>query len=151
MTRPRVGGAWAGILDAVELVEDELTDALADIIAALFTPDVAVRSKALDDQPDYGVAISLSLYTDNAATGLRRYGVQFRTRGGQDARDVDDMAEAIHQALHGSSRIPAGNSVIAHCWRVSTVSLGRDDSRRWQRSDNYLIDVSTNGSEWIET
>lgn len=139
------------LLSAVELVEDALTDALADIVAALFAPEVAVKSKALDDSPDYGVAISLSLYTDNAATGLRRYGVQFRTRGGQDARECDDMAEAIHQALHGRSRIPAGGSMIAHCWRVSSVSLGRDDSRRWQRSDNYLADVSTDGTQWIDT
>lgn len=139
------------LLDAVERVEVELTDALADIVAALFTPDVAVQAKALDAGSDYGVAISLSLYSDNARQGQRQYGVQFRTRGGTDAREVDDMAEAVHQALHGRSRIAAGTSVIAHCWRISSVSLGRDDSRRWQRSDNYLMDVSTLGTEWIET
>jgi hypothetical protein len=136
----------------VEDVEAEIVEALADLIEALFDPAVfAVVGGALNPSPDLGAALNLSLSGDDARQSLRRYTLQVRTRAGADQREVGQIAERIAVELHGRRAIPAGASVIAHIWRISSVSLGRDDSRRWQRSDNYLIDVSTPGTEWIET
>lgn len=132
-------------------VETGIVDALADIVEALFDPDsFSVAAGALNPAPDLGAALTLSLVGDDARQALRRYTLQVRTRAGIDQREVSSIAEQIATALHGARAVPAGAALIAHIWRISSVTLGRDTERRWQRSDNYLLDVSTPSTEWIE-
>lgn len=136
----------------VEAVEVQVLDALADLIETLY-PDrliFAVAAGGLDPTPDAGAALNLTLVGDDARQSLRRYALQVRTRGGADQRDVTRYAEAIADLLHGRRDTPAGQSVIAHIWRISSVGLGRDTSRRWERSDNYVLDVSTVATQWID-
>lgn len=131
-------------------VETDLIDTLADRIEARFDPATfSVAAGALNPAPDLGAALSLSIVSDDQRQPLRAYMLQVRTRGSIDARSVNDVAETIADTLHGMRAVPAGQSIIAMVHRTSSVGLGRDDQRRWQRSDNFLIEVSILATQWI--
>lgn len=137
---------------AAPVVEVEIMDAIADLVETIY-PDpatFAVIAGGLKPTPDAGAALNLTLVGDDARQSLRRYALQVRTRGGADQRDVTGYGEAIADLLHGRRDTPAGDAVIAHIWRISSIGLGQDTSKRWERSDNYVLDVSTVATQWID-
>ena len=140
----RIGGG-------VYSVETDVADALADVVQAATGATVAVGAVA--PAADGGIALTLSGVGDDARQSMRRLMCQIRTRGAtQDQREPVALADAVFDVLHGARELPtAGESVIAHIYRVSWVSLGRDENRRWERSDNYYLDLTAPGSALLET
>lgn len=102
----------------------------------------AVVAKALNPSPDRGIAIVIGGVGDNARLPVGVRTVQFRTRGTADTRDVDALAQQVFDLLHGIHGRVMGSTVLAHMYRTSFTSLGRDDPGRWERSDNYLADIT---------
>lgn len=140
----RIGGG-------IYSVETDVADALADVVQAATGATVAVGAVA--PAADGGIALTLSGVGDDARQSMRRLMCQIRTRGAtQDQREPVALADAVFDVLHGARELPtAGESVIAHIYRVSWVSLGRDENRRWERSDNYYLDLTAPGSALLET
>lgn len=129
--------------------ETDLTDGVAALLqaAGIGTPGAAsgtaIAAKDLNPQPDRGVAIVVGGVSDSVILPIGRRTIQLRTRGTTDARDVDALAEAAFDVLQGIHGIQMGATVLAHLFRTSFVSLGRDSHGRWERSDNYLADITT--------
>lgn len=129
-------------------VETDLSDGIAALLQASgvgvmgASTGTAIVAKGLNPTPDRGIAIVIGGVGDNASTvnGIRT--VQLRTRGTTDTRDVDDLADAAFKVLHGLHGIPMGTTMLAHLRRTSFVSLERDSRGRWERSDNYLADIT---------
>lgn len=128
-------------------VENELTQGIADLLQAAgvgtqggSTGTVIVDGE-LNPDPDRGIAINVSVSFDDAwhATGGRR--CQLYLRGTKDPRVVRSIAQQCFDVLHGIHGVRMGAVVVAHMWRTSAVSLGRDGNDRWERSDNYFVDV----------
>jgi hypothetical protein len=74
----------------------------------------------------------------NASTTL---GVQVRLRGGRDPRDVDDLADAIFDAIDSSGPHLWHGVGVSQVYRQSYSSLGQDSNGRWERSENYYLDA----------
>lgn len=129
-------------------VEVDLVDGIAAMLqtAGIGVPGAstgtAIVSKALNPQPDRGIAIVVGGVGDNAKISNGTRTVQFRFRGSTDDRVVDELAQQVFDLLHGISAVLMGNTMVAHLYRTSFVSLGRDDNNRWERSDNYLADIA---------
>ena len=90
-------------------------------------------------------AVCLSLYGvgDEPSLSDSTIGLQVRTRwDGQDPRLVDDLAALVLDYLHGKTDWTLSTGVhVVQCLRKSWVPLGQDTNGRWERSDNYYLDV----------
>jgi hypothetical protein len=105
--------------------------------------ETAISFKDLPPDPDRVVVITPA--NTPATTPVITYGqriVQLRFRGTAVATDVDDLADAAFVVLHGAADLTFGSVHVTQILRFSSIPLGMDEQdRRWQRSDNYLLDV----------
>lgn len=110
---------------------------------ATYTADqTGITIRAIPDRPDR--LITLAAYpvgTNLPGMADHLVGVQMRLRAGPDPRDCDDLADAIHDLLDGSSGLTWGGIPVKSVERTSYTSLGQDGSRRWEASHNYLVDA----------
>jgi len=105
--------------------------------------DTAVFFKALPTTPNRCVAISVYGSSDEAKIALSRLRVQFWFRGDPDnSLDVDDLGDAVFQAMQGLEHQTFGTAHVVQALRVSSVQLGIDGSKRSERTDNYALDVN---------
>jgi len=106
------------------------------------TGDTAIVIRAIPDQPDR--LITLTAYPlDRNLPGMADHilGVQIRLRAGSDPRECDDLADGIFDLLDGASGLTWSEIPVKDVGRRSYTSLGQDGSRRWERSENYLVDA----------
>lgn len=118
---------------------------LAQAFVDLLTPiGIPIRLKDLDSESDRGFALVLGGIGDDDWIATSTYTLQIRTRGAATPfDDVDDLAEQAKDVLHGRCMVQLAGVTIGNIRRMSWVSLGRDDNRRWERSDNYLLEGVT--------
>lgn len=118
-----------------------LAQAFVDLLAPVGVP---VRDKELDPLTPRGFALALGGVGDDDWLATSTYTLQIRTRGAANpSDDVDDLAEQAKAILHGRCMVQLAGVTIGNIRRMSWVSLGRDDNRRWERSDNYLLEGVT--------
>jgi hypothetical protein len=133
---------------------NDLLDGLAQTLAAAgvatYRPDgsaylpseTAISFKNRPAAPDRAVVLSSYGATDNPNQALGTVTVQLWFRGTQDSRDVDNLADAAFVVLQGITHAQYGSCHAIQVIRKSTIPMGQDDSRRWERSDNYSVDVN---------
>lgn len=88
--------------------------------------------------------ICLSPYPVDDPPGLLdvTVAVQVRVRGTTDPRVVQDIADAVYDALHGAQPGQLGGVLVAQVFRQSASSLGVDQVGRWERSENYYVQAT---------
>jgi hypothetical protein len=102
----------------------------------------AIVIRAIPDQPDRLITLTAyPLGTNLPGMADHVTGVQIRLRAGPDPRDCDDLADAIFDLLDGASGLTWGDIPVKDINRRSYTSLGQDGSRRWERSENYIVDA----------
>lgn len=118
-----------------------LLQAFADLLAPIGVP---VRNKDLGSDPNRGFALSLGGIGDDDRIATSTYTLQIRSRGlPNPSDDVDELAEQAKAILHGRCMVQLAGVAIGNIRRMSWVSLGQDANRRWERSDNYLLEGVT--------
>lgn len=132
----------------------DLLTGLAEHLAAndvgLWQPDTpydpagtvpAIVLRSLPDAP--GRAIALSAYGDadreNAGLNDVTQAVQIRSRGTTDPSDVEQIADAVWDLLHGAEMLTLGAVRTVKIYRRSTALLGTDTAGRWERTCNYYV------------
>lgn len=110
------------------------------------TPYTATQTgvvmKSVPATPDRVVVISVIPMTDELAAPSGQVMVQIRTRGIPDnALDVDELADSIKPVLHGLKGLTWGTVQLVQMVRNNAVTLGQDQSKRWERVDDYTLDV----------
>jgi len=105
--------------------------------------ETAVTFKDLPPAPDRVVCLSpFGATADQPVITYGQQRVQLMMRGTQNPTDVDDLADAAFAALHGAANLTFGSVHVVQILRENTIPLGMDEqSRRWLRSDNYVLDV----------
>lgn len=96
---------------------------------------------AMPQTPDRAIVLSDYPVTDDPSLSDSVVGVQVRCRGGADWHDVKAIADAVFDVLHGKTAFDAGTVRVVQALRRSGAPLGRDDSNRWEHSDNYYLTV----------
>lgn len=97
---------------------------------------------AVPDAPDRVCVIDTYGGEDDPSIAHGAVYVQFRFRSRKDRpADCKGMAAAVANALHGAVDLTIGGIYCPTIFRDSHAQLGRDGSRRWERTDNYTITV----------
>ena len=97
--------------------------------------------KEMPDVPDRCIVITCYVYAVMPGMAQDQFRVQIRCRGAaEDASDVDTIADAAFTTLHGLTYAQFGGVLVNQMLQASSVPMGLDQNRRWERSDNYVID-----------
>ncbi|MFC4912590.1 minor capsid protein [Actinomadura gamaensis] len=108
----------------------------------------AITLRTLPDRPDRAIALDLFADVDADDAGLADVlaAVQIQTRGTRDPSDVDDLADAIWDRLHGAQMLTLDTGPAAvHTTlirRRSSDRLGADEHGRYLRSCNYYVNAA---------
>jgi hypothetical protein len=103
--------------------------------------DTGIFAQTTPPSPDGAVVLSAFGVSDDPTLADSVVGLQVMTRmGGDDPRPVNDVADAIFDALQSLHDVTLSTGVrVVECTRRSSLPLGQDDLRRWLRSDNYYV------------
>lgn len=100
--------------------------------------------KIMPATPDRVVTLTAVNQGDNITMPLGQVMVQVRGRGiAGNPVDVDDLLDSIFNILHGTTNLTFGGLTVIQMNRKVSVPMGMDDSKRWERVDQYYLDVST--------
>jgi len=131
----------------------DLLDGLAQVLAtggagtyradgsAYLPGETAIVFEAMPQAPDRVIVLSDYPVADDASLSDSVIGVQVRCRGGADPHDVKNIAGTVFDQLHGRTAYQAGTVRVVQSLHQSGAPLGRDDSNRWERSENYYLTV----------
>ncbi|MFB9687705.1 minor capsid protein [Amycolatopsis plumensis] len=131
----------------------DLLDGLAQLLAgggvgtyradgSAYAPgETGIFFAAMPQSPDRAIVLATYTVTDDASLSDSVIGLQVRCRGSADPHDVEDVAGAVFDLLHGRTAFQAGTVHIVQALHQSGAPLGRDDSNRWERSENYYLTV----------
>lgn len=97
--------------------------------------------KAMLPTPDRLIVLTPYTLTDEPEDNLSQLGLQVRCRGTQDPRDVDNLADSAFELLHNLKDVWFGSVHVIQLLRKTSVSMGQDDLKRWDRADGYYLDV----------
>lgn len=105
--------------------------------------DTAIVIAALPPAPDRAVALAAYPVSDHVSQADVTVGVQVRVRAGRDPREVQDLDDAVFEALHGLEELVLGGVSVVQIYRRSSAALGqaRDPNELWERSSNYYVDA----------
>lgn len=109
--------------------------------SAYVASETAIVFAEMPQTPDRAIVLSDYPVTDDPSLSDSVVGMQIRCRGGSDPHDVKAIADAVFTVLHGKTAFDAGTVHVVQALRRSGVPLGRDDSNRWEHSDNYYLTV----------
>ena len=105
--------------------------------------ETAIVLGAMPPEPERCIVLASYPVSEDIAQADVTVGVQVRTRGGSDPRDVGDLDDAVFDVLHGATALELGGVLVVQAYRRSSASLGqaRDQTGRWERSSNYYFDA----------
>lgn len=121
---------------------------LADVTGWVYSDDLAgtvqLSPVAVPDQPDRVCVVNT--YGDAWTDGQSPIGgvmMQLRFRSRRDMPlDVKALAALAFDQLHGAHGLTLGGVTVDSVYRDSYAELGRDTTRRWERTDNYQLTVA---------
>jgi hypothetical protein len=104
--------------------------------------ETAIVFAAMPSTPDRAIVLSDYPVTDDPSLSDSVIGVQVRCRGGANPHEVKAISDRVFDVLHGKFAFDLGPVHVVEALRNSGGSLGRDDSNRWEHSDNYYLTVN---------
>ena len=125
-----------------------LCELLADVTDWIYSDTLAgtvqLAPVAVPDQPDRVCVVNT--YGDAWQDGESPIGgimVQLRFRSRRDMPlDVKALAAQAFDQLHAARNLIVGGVRVDSIYRDSYAELGRDSTRRWERTDNYQLTVA---------
>jgi hypothetical protein len=103
--------------------------------------DTGIFFKAVNPTPDRIITLTAYQVSDAVTMPETRYGVQVRMRGTTDPRDVDELGDSVFTLLHGLTGAQFGSVTVEQMLRQSSITLGQDSAKRWERADAYYVDA----------
>lgn len=127
-------GAGVGVFRPDALVQD---------------PDTGIFRGVMPDAPERALAITAYPVVDDDTTNAIT-GVQIRMRAGRDPDALDDMADAVWDALHNRRHYDCGGIHVALSWRQSQAWIGQDAQKRMELTSNYYFRTVRSGAHLID-
>jgi hypothetical protein len=104
--------------------------------------DTAIVMKNVPVSPDRLVTVTVVPLTDDVAVTQGQVMVQLRFRGVPNVPlDVDDLGDSVSPLFHGLRSTQMGSVYVVQCLRQQSVPLGQDAAKRWERADQFYLDV----------
>ncbi|WP_193118442.1 minor capsid protein [Brachybacterium tyrofermentans] len=91
----------------------------------------------------YDVAVALTVYgtEDDPALADSAVLLQARFRAGPHPDDANDLAATLFGLLQGREHFTLAGVPVIEAHRLSWAGLGMDENRRWERTDNYRLQI----------
>lgn len=106
--------------------------------------DTAIVFGELPTAPDRAVALALYTSSDEVKENLSEFRLQCWFRGNpNNSLDAGNLASDVFDAVQGLEGLTFGAAFVIQIQRVSFVPQGVDALKRYERSDNYLVQVNT--------
>ncbi|HZF92080.1 minor capsid protein [Streptomyces sp.] len=135
---------------------DGIAGLLAEAGVGVFRPDGVVEEHetgifraVMPDQPDRAIGMTAYPVADDDTTNAIT-GVQFRIRAGRDPDVIDDLADAVFDALHNRQHYACGGIHVALSWRQSQAWIGQDAHGRMELTSNFYFRTARSGSHLID-
>lgn len=99
--------------------------------------------KIMPAAPDRVITLTIVDQGDDITMPLGSKMLQVRGRGAPNQPwDVDDLLDPVFTLLHGATNLVFGSQTIIQCVRRVSAGMGMDEaSKRWERADQYYLDV----------
>jgi len=106
------------------------------------TVNGGILLKLMPASPDRVITLTAVFQGDDITMPLGQVMVQARGRGLPNRpTDVDDLLDSIFPVLHGTTNLAFGSVTIVQMNRKVSVPMGMDDLKRWERVDQYYLDL----------
>lgn len=104
--------------------------------------ETGIFMKIMPQSPDRVVTLNVVWGNDDITMPRSAPMVQVRARGLPNRPlDVDDLLDPVFDVLHGATGLVLGNLTVIQINRRVVAPMGMDDSKRWERVDQYYADV----------
>ncbi|QJT04352.1 hypothetical protein G9272_32055 [Streptomyces asoensis] len=127
-------GAGVGIFDPDGVIQD---------------PDTGIFRGVMPDGPERAIALTAYPVEDTDLTDAIT-GVQFRIRAGRDPDAIDDLADAVFDALHNRRHYSCGSVTVVLSWRQSQAWIGQDARGRMELTSNFYFRTDRPGTYLID-
>jgi hypothetical protein len=104
--------------------------------------DIGITVGVLPQTPEQVICLTPYPVDDRPGMVDVTVGMQIRCRGTADPRVVQDLADAVYDALHGATPGTVHGIQVAQVFWQSGAPLGADQLGRWERSENYYAQAS---------
>ncbi len=135
----------------------DLLNGIAAKIAAEVTPTIVwnpnavytagqtgVFMKFMPTTPDRVVVLTAVNQGNDLTMPTGQQMVQVRGRSLPNRpTDVDDLLDSIMDVLHGATNLIFGTVTVMQMNCKVSVPMGMDELKRWERVDQYYLDVAT--------
>lgn len=102
-----------------------------------------IVTASMPASPNKVIVITPYPVDDDAALTDSLNGLQIRTRGDKDPNTVNDLDDAVFDALQGRSALVLSSGVhVVQIYRNSGASLGTDGNGRHERTANYYVQAA---------
>ncbi|WP_416975662.1 minor capsid protein [Streptomyces sp. 4F14] len=102
-------------------------------------PDTGIFRGVMPDNPERAIAMTAYPVEDTDLTDAIT-AIQFRLRAGRDPDAIDDLADALFDALHNRQHYQVGSGIhVALSWRQSQAWIGQDAHGRMELTSNYYF------------
>lgn len=92
--------------------------------------------------PNRVVTLALVSNSDDVTMPLGQKMLQVRGRGlPNDPLDVGELLDPIFDVLHNRPTFTIGGQTVIQMNRQVSAPMGQDDARRFERADQYYLDV----------
>ena len=112
-------------------------------------PDTGLFRGVMPDTPERAIGITAYPVEDTDRTDTT-IGVQLRMRAGRGPDAVDDLADAVRDALHMRRHYVVGGISVVLSWRESQAWIGQDAHGRMELTSNYYFRTSRAGTYLID-
>lgn len=111
--------------------------------SAVYGPgETGIFMMHMPDSPDRCVVLNLVDTSDDPSMPLGSKMLQVRGRGARnDPLDVGEILDPIFDTLHARENVTVGGQTIIQILRRVSAPMGSDENRRWERADQYYLDV----------
>jgi hypothetical protein len=135
---------------------DGIAGLLEEAGVGVFRPDAVIEDPAtglfrgvMPDTPERAIGITAYPVEDTDLPDTVT-GVQFRMRAGRDPDAIDDLADAVFDALHNRQHYEVNGVLVALSWRQSQAWIGQDAHGRMELTSNYYFRTSRAGTYLID-
>lgn len=106
------------------------------------TNKTTIWPKVMDAEPDRQLVITIVPFTDDPTLPIGLAMVQLKGRGIVGAPlDVDDLLDECFPLLQNLKDVTMGSVHIVQMQRKTVVPSTMDDLKRWERIDQYYLDL----------
>jgi len=111
--------------------------------SGVYTPtQTGIVFKTVPQGPDRCIILTVVPLIDSVEIPMGKTLLQVRTRGlPNQPLDVEDLGDACFDLLQNIKNLTMGSTHIIQCLRNSSVPMGQDNSKRWERVDHMYIDL----------